>query len=217
MAICNAPVIWDGLPPADWVIDAAANASVLAGVDGATSPRQIVEHNLIGTLNLLEYCRRHKAGLVLLSSSRVYTVEALRSIPVVDAIPTHSPWARRVAPRIGVEGNKRGLPDRSAGLPLRHDQACVRGAGHRVRGRLRRTVVDQSVRCSGRAGQFGQPAQGIFTWWIHRWSRRRALSYLGFGGRGLQVRDLLHPSDLATLVVRQLGDTGTKWERGSST
>src|SRR5215472_14194158 len=46
----------DSLPPADWVIDAAANPSVLAGVDGRSSSRQLVEHNLCGTVNLLEYC-----------------------------------------------------------------------------------------------------------------------------------------------------------------
>ena len=36
---------WETLPPADWLIDAAANPSVLAGVDGQTSSRQLVEHN----------------------------------------------------------------------------------------------------------------------------------------------------------------------------
>ncbi len=44
----------DTLPAADWVIDAAANPSVLAGVDGKSSSRQVVEHNLFGTVNLLE-------------------------------------------------------------------------------------------------------------------------------------------------------------------
>src|SRR5437870_34461 len=48
----------DALPRADWLIDAAANPSVLAGIDGATSSRQVVEHNLVGTINLLEYCKR---------------------------------------------------------------------------------------------------------------------------------------------------------------
>jgi len=34
----------DALPACDWVIDAAANPSVLAGVDGLSSSRQLVEH-----------------------------------------------------------------------------------------------------------------------------------------------------------------------------
>src|SRR5437867_1254363 len=45
------------LPAADWVIDAAANPSILAGVDGRTSSRQLIEHNLFGTIHLLEYCK----------------------------------------------------------------------------------------------------------------------------------------------------------------
>jgi maleate isomerase len=56
------------------------------------------------------------------------------------------------------------------------------------------------------AGQFGQPAQGIFAWWIHRWVQRKPLKYIGFEGRGLQVRDCLHPADLAALLAHQLAD-----------
>ena len=41
------------LPLVDWVIDAAAQPSVLAGRDGKTSSRQLLEHNLLGTINLL--------------------------------------------------------------------------------------------------------------------------------------------------------------------
>jgi CDP-paratose 2-epimerase len=53
------------------------------------------------------------------------------------------------------------------------------------------------------AGQFGRADQGIFSWWIHSWARRRPLRYIGFGGQGLQVRDCLHPADLARLVILQ--------------
>src|SRR5437867_2359299 len=59
----------ENLPAADWVIDAAANPSVLAGVAGETTSRQLMEHNLVSTIHLLEYCKRHGAGAVLLSTS----------------------------------------------------------------------------------------------------------------------------------------------------
>ena len=72
----------DALPTADWVIDAAANASVLAGVDGRTSSRQIVEHNLLGTGQLLEYCKARGAGFILLSTSRVYSIPRLAELPM---------------------------------------------------------------------------------------------------------------------------------------
>src|SRR5204862_1099219 len=70
------------LPAVDWVIDAAANASVLAGVDGRTSSRQLVEHNLGGTINVLEFCKAHRAGFILLSTSRVYSIAPLAGLKV---------------------------------------------------------------------------------------------------------------------------------------
>ncbi|PYX30213.1 MAG: CDP-tyvelose epimerase, partial [Acidobacteria bacterium] len=77
----------------DWIIDAAANPSVLAGVDGSTSSRQLLEHNLYGTVNLLEVAKKNRAGFTLLSTSRVYSVKALSEIPVVvkDAAFTPEP------------------------------------------------------------------------------------------------------------------------------
>src|SRR5438094_5512022 len=51
----------EAVPACDWVIDAAANPSVLAGVDGRSSPRQLVEHNFVATLNLPEFCKAHKS------------------------------------------------------------------------------------------------------------------------------------------------------------
>jgi CDP-paratose 2-epimerase len=56
------------------------------------------------------------------------------------------------------------------------------------------------------AGQFGRADQGIFSFWIHSWAQRRPLKYIGFGGTGHQVRDCLHPRDLARLVLAQLRD-----------
>ena len=72
----------EALPEIDWVIDAASNSSVLAGVDGRTSSRQLVECNLVGTINVLEFCKARKAGLSLLSTSRVYSIAALAGIQV---------------------------------------------------------------------------------------------------------------------------------------
>jgi CDP-paratose 2-epimerase len=73
----------DALPDADWVIDAAANPSVLAGIGDQTSSRQLVEHNLSGTINLLEYCKSRRAGFILLSTSRVYSIKALSDLKLV--------------------------------------------------------------------------------------------------------------------------------------
>jgi CDP-paratose 2-epimerase len=53
-------------------------------------------------------------------------------------------------------------------------------------------------------GQFGQPEQGIFAYWLNAHLRRAPLRYIGFGGQGHQVRDCLHPRDLLPLLQRQM-------------
>src|SRR5581483_4370756 len=54
------------------------------------------------------------------------------------------------------------------------------------------------------AGQFGTPDQGIFAFWVNAHLRRRPLKYIGFDGKGKQVRDALHPADLADFLIAQI-------------
>jgi CDP-paratose 2-epimerase len=202
----------EALPACDWVVDAAANPSVLAGVDGAASSRQLVEHNLIGTLNVLEHCKRHRAGLVLLSTSRVYSVRALAALPVEAVGGAFRPSVPAVEGRgqakfpagIGPGGVDETFSTRapvslygatklaSEALALEYGEAF----GFPV-------FVNRCGVLAG-AGQFGRPDQGIFAYWIHSWAGRRPLAYIGFGGQGHQVRDCLHPRDLAPLIEKQL-------------
>ena len=53
---------FESLPAVDWVIDAAANPSVLAGARGHISSRQLFEHNLPSTGQRAGICKAHKAG-----------------------------------------------------------------------------------------------------------------------------------------------------------
>src|SRR5256714_9675547 len=95
---------FENLPAVDWVIDAAANPSVLSGVDNRSSSRQLIEHNLFGTVNLLEYCRRAKAGLVLLSTNRVYSIAALTRLPLMKGAHSFK-WDNSAAPVQGASAN----------------------------------------------------------------------------------------------------------------
>jgi CDP-paratose 2-epimerase len=58
------------------------------------------------------------------------------------------------------------------------------------------------------AGQFGRADQGIFAYWLNSWLRRAPLKYIGFDGRGSQVRDVLHPRDLLPLLEKQFASDG---------
>lgn len=196
----------DLLPACDWVIDAAANPSVLAGVDGRSSARQLAEHNLTGTLNLLEYCRERKAGLALIGTNRVYSVRDLAALPVVERGGSFALDSRRALP-VGVTEN--GLTE---AFPVRQPislygatklsseiMALEYGAAFHFP-----VWIDRCGVLAG-SGQFGTAEQGIFSYWLHAHAARRPLRYIGFGGRGLQVRDALHPDDLASLILAQIG------------
>ena len=195
----------DALPTADFVIDAAANASVLAGVDGKTSSRELVDHNLAGTINLLEYCKAKQAGFILLSTSRVYSIAPLTALPV-----TPVQGAFRLAPNAGalVPGvSAAGLDETFAttapislyGATKLASEALALEYGEAFGFPV---FINRCGVLAG-AGQFGRADQGIFAYWINAWLRQRPLKYLGFGGHGYQVRDCLHPRDLVPVLEKQ--------------
>lgn len=186
----------------DWVIDAAANPSVLAGVDGKTGSRELLEHNLWGTVNLLELCKREHAGMILLSTSRVYSIEALCALPLtVQAGSFVLEKAEAMVGPLGItEGFSTAAPISLYGVSkLASEQLALEYSaafGFPV-------WINRCGVMAG-AGQFGKPDQGIFSYWIHSWATGAPLKFIGFEGTGYQVRDCLHPSDLLNLVLKQI-------------
>lgn len=203
----------EALPDANWVIDCSANPSVLAGVDGQASSRQLLEHNLLGTINLLEYCKARKAGLILLSTSRVYSARDLAAIPVSERDGQYALAEDLSAPGVTPQGIAEDFPTTapislygasklaSEALILEYAEAF----GFPV-------WINRCGVLAG-AGQFGKADQGIFSFWIHSFREKRPLKYVGFGGSGLQVRDALHPRDLASLLLRQMQEPGREAPR----
>ncbi len=197
----------DALPPADWVIDAAANASVLAGVDGRTSSRQIIEHNLGGTVQMLEYCKAHCAGFLLLSTSRVYSIPPLASLPVrVEGDAFHPEAGRALPPGVTAAGVGESFPTDAPVSLYGSTKLCSEQLALEYGAAFGLPVWINRCGVLAGAGQFGRADQGIFSFWIHSWAQRRPLRYIGFGGEGHQVRDCLHPRDLGRLVLAQLRD-----------
>jgi len=203
----------DTLPDADWVIDCAANPSVLAGVDGQASSRQLLEHNLLGTINLLEYCKARKAGLIMLSTSRVYSAKDLAGTSVFEEDGQYALTKDFSATGITSRGISENFPTTapislygasklaSEALILEYAEAYGFPAW-----------INRCGVLAG-AGQFGKADQGIFSFWIHSFREKHPLKYIGFGGNGLQVRDALHPRDLALLLLKQMQEPDQKAPR----
>jgi CDP-paratose 2-epimerase len=194
----------EGFSSVDWIIDAAANPSVLAGIDGTTSSRQLIEHNLFGTVNLLELAKRHKAGFILISTSRVYSVKGLSEIPVVAEDEAFVPETDVALPD-GVSAQ--GITEKFSTAPPLSLYGASKLASENVALEYGE-AFDFPVwinRCGvlAGAGQFGHAEQGIFSFWINACLRRRPLRYIGFDGAGHQARDCFHPQDLVPLLRKQ--------------
>jgi CDP-paratose 2-epimerase len=194
----------ESLSAVDWIIDAAANPSVLAGVEGTTSSRQLIEHNLYGTVNLIEIAKRCRAGFTLLSTSRVYSVKTLSDIPV---IVENAAFAPDLAVPLPAGVSSHGIAESfSISNPV-----SLYGASKLASESIALEygeAFDFPVwinRCGvlAGAGQFGHAAQGIFSFWINAWLRRQPLKYIGFDGAGHQCRDCFHPRDLLPLLEKQ--------------
>jgi CDP-paratose 2-epimerase len=197
------PADLDDLPGNfDLMIEASAEPSVKAGLDG--SPNYVLQTNLVGTLNCLEFARKRVGGVVFLSTSRVYSIAPLRAIRL-----------RETETRFAIEEHQEILGVSSAGIaenfPV-HEPRSLYGASKLASELIIQEYVDtyglKAVinRCGVIAGpgQFGKVDQGVFTLWVAHHYFGKPLRYTGFGGTGKQVRDLLHPLDLYDLVARQV-------------
>jgi CDP-paratose 2-epimerase len=174
-------------------------------VDGKASPRQLYEHNLDGTLNILEYCRKTKAGLFLLSSSRVYSVRDLAGLPM----QVQNGAFQLDAGKTDVAGvTELGITEQ---FPVRQPISLY--GATKLSSEIMAIEYGASFqfpvwvnRCGVLAGggQFGTAEQGIFSYWLHAHAAKLPLRYIGFEGSGYQVRDAFHPDDLAELICIQM-------------
>ena len=187
----------------DVLIEASAEPSVLAGVGG--SPRYVLDTNLVGAMNCLEFARSRCGGLVFLSSSRIYSIDPLAHLPLaagatrLDISPESCS-----TPGVSQAGISETFPcDRHRSFygasKLAAELLCQEYAAH-----AKLPVVINRCGVIAGPGQFGKTDQGVFTLWVARHHFGRPLKYTGFGGTGLQVRDLLHPADLCDLVSQQI-------------
>ena len=197
------------IEPVRAIVECSAEPSVLAGMGAGAD--FVVQTNLLGAHNCFELARRDGAQVVFLSTSRVYPVAPqlelhLREEETRFALEPDQPFAgaseHGVAEDFPLAGARTlyGATKLAAEL-LVTEYADAFGV---------RATID---RCGVIAGpwQMGKVDQGVFTHWLLAHYQRRPLTYIGYGGTGKQVRDLLHVDDVCELVLEQLADPG-RWD-----
>ncbi len=192
----------EALPDFDLMIDCAAEPSVHAGV--GESPRYVLNNNLQGTLNCIDLAARRGAALLFLSTSRVYPIAALNGLPFSEQ-PTRFCWDTAAS----VAGfSSQGIAEE---FPLEGPRSFYGASKLAAEMLLQEYVATTGLRalvnrCGIIAGpwQMGKVDQGVVTLWIARHLFGKPLEYIGFGGQGKQVRDMIHVADLFDLLVRQM-------------
>jgi len=191
----------------DLLIDASAEPSVHAGTGG--SPDYVVETNLVGTFNCLDFARQRGCSFILLSTSRVYSIQPLREILLAEGKTRFEISDGQTIPGITREGVSEDFPTH---LARSFYGASKLGAEHLVQEFAHAYGLQAVIlRCGVIAGpgQFGKADQGVFTMWVAHHYFNVPVRYIGFGGEGKQVRDLLHIQDLCC-DFRNIGHGGIR-------
>jgi CDP-paratose 2-epimerase len=185
------------------LVECSAEPSALAGVDGDTA--YALHTNLLGAYNCLELARRDSAQVVFLSTSRVYPFGRLDALAYEEGSTRYELAAEQLVPGASRAGIAEEFPlDGPRTLYGATKLAAELLVTEYAEGFGVPAVVN---RCGVIAGpwQMGKVDQGVFAHWLlaHRFGRE--LRYIGYGGTGKQVRDLLHVDDLVDLIEDQLG------------
>jgi CDP-paratose 2-epimerase len=186
----------------DAIVECSAEPSALAGAEGPTE--YVVHSNLLGAYHCLELARRDTAQMIFLSTSRVYPVEALERVATTEADTRFEIAPDQKLPGVTPDGIAETFPLRGPrtlyGATKLSAELLIAEYGESF------GIPATIDRCGVIAGpwQMGKVDQGVFTHWVLSHYAGRPLRYIGYGGTGKQVRDLLHIDDLVDLIEDQL-------------
>jgi CDP-paratose 2-epimerase len=189
----------DGL---DTIIEASAEPSVMAGLGNA--PDYLVNTNLLGTMNCLYLAAKLKSDFIFLSTSRVYPIE---NIELLDFEESETRFELLENQETG-GASQQGISEKFSLEGFRSLYGATKLASEFLIGEFNkyyriRTVINRCGVISG-PWQMGKVDQGVVVLWVacHYW--KKDLCYFGYGGKGKQVRDVLHVDDLFRLIDFQL-------------
>jgi CDP-paratose 2-epimerase len=193
---------FDQLPVVDFIIDASAEPSILAGLD--ENPEYLVNTNLSGTFNCLNFAKKAGASVIFLSTSRVYPVEKLCSINYIEDETRFQISDNQKLPGVSSLGVAENFPLSGYRSFYGMTKLASELALEEYREFYQVNYVINRCGIIAGPGQLGKVDQGIAVYWVaaHYW--QRPLKYLGFKGKGIQVRDMLHIQDLYNLIDRQI-------------
>lgn len=186
----------------DVLIEASAEPSVTAGLD--SDPTYVINNNLYGSINCFNACLKYKAKLIFLSTSRVYPIEIIEKANFIEEATRFSFDPNQTENGIsefGISEDLKLIGARSFyGTTKLSSEMFIQeyAAFYNLKAAVTRFGVIAGPR------QMGKTDQGVVTLWMAKHYWNQSLKYIGYGGTGKQVRDILHVDDLVSLIDLQI-------------
>lgn len=193
---------FDNIKEFDVMIEASAEPSVLAGLD--KDPTYVINNNLVGSINCFNLCSKYKSKLIFLSTSRVYPIDKIE-MSNFEEEDTRFSFSKNqselgiselgISEQLSLNGSRSFYGTTKLASELFIEEYS---AFYNVNAAVTRFGVIAGP------GQMGKTDQGVVTLWMAKHYWKQKLAYIGYGGLGKQVRDILHIDDLIELVDIQI-------------
>jgi CDP-paratose 2-epimerase len=180
------------LPKFDVVIDCCAEPSVEASKKDLD---RVINTNFYGTFNLLKKCIEDRSHIIFLSTSRVYSIRSIKGLFKNKEIKKKIKLKKEIDLNFSTEA-----PRSIYGFTKLASEELIKELSHIFNFKY---IINRLGVIAG-PGQMGKVDQGFISLWVWRHLNKLPLKYIGFGGHGYQVRDILHIDDLNKLIFKQI-------------
>ena len=180
------------LPKFDLIIDCCAEPAIEAS---RKDPDRVFKTNLIGTFNILKKCKKDNANIIFLSSSRVYSISRLRNFSKSLNISKPLKIKKKINENFDTT-NASSL----YGFTKLASEKLIREIFFKTKLKY---IINRFGVIAG-PWQFGKQDQGFVPLWVAKHYLKKKLSYIGFGGYGNQVRDVIHIDDVCEIISIQI-------------
>ena len=180
------------LPKFDLIIDCCAEAAVEIS---KSMIDQVINTNLIGTINILKKAKKDSSKILFLSSSRIYPINLINKIVNKKILNKSLKIKNTIDENFSTVG-----PKTIYGTTKLSSEMFIEEFSYAFKIKF---IINRCGVISGPL-QFGKQDQGFVSLWIWRHITKKKLNYIGYGGYGNQIRDVLHISDLCELINLQI-------------
>ena len=180
------------LPKYDLILDCCAEAAVEISKNDFD---KVINTNLIGTINILKKSKNDKSKIIFISSSRIYPLEEMNKVIKNKNLKSKIKISKMFSERDKIIG-----PKTIYGLTKLCSEMLIEEFSYAYKLKY---LINRCGVISGPL-QFGKQDQGFVSLWIWRHLNKKKLSYIGYGGYGNQIRDVLHIDDLSELILLQI-------------